>query len=460
MCKCSQEDCNLEVFENSDKCILHCKKDDWYDIDDNGKKNWDKSKEEITIFWEIFYKKYDSKQIVLGIKNVIFPEFESKGGLSKQSPRKTIFEYLDSYLRFEDCIFEDDIFLYKYIHELEFKECKFFANVKIKRMDIEKGISFEKCIFNKSLILKNITFKEGSKVKIKECQKIVNASFENTTFEDLADFYNSTFETKTNFERTTFKNISVFSNVIFKDDIDFRFTTFEKLAQFKETIFEKKLNLEDTIIKDKINFLKTKTLNNENLKPENIANRETARIIKDSFEQQNNIIEANKFYALEMKEREKELDSKKDFFEWLVFKFHGLSSNHSQDWTLVLFWIMNINFFYSYLNIETNMWRLALEIPISLILISLIGCMIFKISEDNEKKRWLTTIPITMVCYFFYGYLVEKDWLLSEYSKNLNPFSIMRADEPINFGTLLYKITIAYLIYQLIISIRQNTRRK
>ena len=33
-----------------------------------------------------------------------------------------------------------------------------------------------------------------------------------------------------------------------------------------------------------------------------------------------------------MKEREKELDSKKDFFEWLVFKFHGLSSNHSQDW--------------------------------------------------------------------------------------------------------------------------------
>lgn len=28
------------------------------------------------------------------------------------------------------------------------------------------------------------------------------------------------------------------------------------------------------------------------------------------------------FYALEMKEREKELSPKKDFFEWLVFKFH------------------------------------------------------------------------------------------------------------------------------------------
>ena len=400
MCKCSQENCDLEVFESRDKSILHCEKDDWYEVDDNGNKNWDKSQGNINLFWEKFYEEYNSRQILFGIKNVVFPKFESQGGLAKGSPRKIIFEYLDSYLGFENCIFEDDIFLYKYIHELKFKECKFFANVKIERMDIEKGITFEKCIFNKSLILKNITFKEGSKVKIKECKKIVNASFENTTFEDLADFYNSTFETKTNFERTTFKNISVFSNVIFKDDIDFRFTTFEKLAQFKETIFEKKLNLEDTIIKDKINFLKTKTINNENLKPENIANRETARIIKDSFEQQNNIIEANKFYALEMKEREKELDSKKDFFEWLVFKFHGLSSNHSQDWTLVLFWIININFFYSYLNIETNIWTLALKIPISLILILLIGCMIFKISEDNEKKRWLTTIPITLIIDF------------------------------------------------------------
>ena len=193
-------------------------------------------------------------------------------------------------------------------------------------------------------------------------------------------------------------------------------------GNFSEDELEKNKEILNNLKSEKIqveNFLKTKTINNENLKPENIANRETARIIKDSFEQQNNIIEANKFYALEMKEREKELDSKKDFFEWLVFKFHGLSSNHSQDWTLVLFWIININFFYSYLNIETNIWTLALKIPISLILILLIGCMIFKISEDNEKKRWLTTIPITMVCYFFYGYLVEKDWLLSEYSKNL-----------------------------------------
>lgn len=28
---CSIENCDLENFENSDKCILHCEKDDWKD---------------------------------------------------------------------------------------------------------------------------------------------------------------------------------------------------------------------------------------------------------------------------------------------------------------------------------------------------------------------------------------------------------------------------------------------
>ncbi|WP_419673020.1 hypothetical protein [Aliarcobacter butzleri] len=85
--------------------------------------------------------------------------------------------------------------------------------------------------------------------------------------------------------------------------------------------------------------------------------------------------------------------------------------------------------------------------------------MIIKIPK-NLERRWLTTIPTAIVCYVFYGYLVENDWQLSEFSKNLNPFSIMRGDEPITLGTLIFKIIIAYLIYQLIISIRQNTRRK
>lgn len=49
---------------------------------------------------------------------------------------------------------------------------------------------------------------------------------------------------------------------------------------------------------------------------------------------------------------------------------------------------------------------------------------------------------------------------LNTIADKINPFSIMTKDEPITFDGLIYKIIIAYLIYQLIISIRQNTRRK
>ncbi|ABV67809.1 hypothetical protein Abu_1561 [Aliarcobacter butzleri RM4018] len=446
---CNKEFEDKYFDKKQNKCILHCEKDGWYEIDDSGNKNWYKSKGNINLFWEKFYEEYDSRQILFGIKNVVFPKFESQGGLAEGSSRKIVFEEIDNSLTFENCTFEGKISLYKYINKLEFKECKFLANLELSRNDIQKGLTFINCTFNKNLILKNLTFKIGSKLRIKDCSIIKNVNFENTTFEDLADFNKTRFN-EINFYKTTFKDISVFTETIFNKKVDFKHTTFEKLSIFRNSEFKDSINLKDAIFKEKANFLEIKT---------DVSNRETARIIKDSFEQQNNIIEANKYYALEMKEREKELDFKKDFFEWLVFKIHGLSSNHSQDWTLALFWIINLTFFYSYLNIQPNDKILVFKIIFSFIAIILITCMIIKIPK-NLERRWLTTIPTTIICYVLYGYLVETDWSLAEFSKNLNPFSIMRGDEPITLGTLIFKIIIAYLIYQLIISIRQNTRRK
>jgi len=125
-----------------------------------------------------------------------------------------------------------------------------------------------------------------------------------------------------------------------------------------------------------------------------------------------------------MKERENELkeDLKegKNIFEWLVFKVHGISSNHSQDWLLVLFWIISLTFLTSFMKT--------------------IDCNFHQISE----KIVLSSIVISII--FFINLI--------------NPFSIMTGKEELSFGILLYKITITYLIYQLIVSIRQNTRRK
>jgi hypothetical protein len=424
MCKCSQENCDLEVFENSDKCILHCEKDDWYDVDDKNK-NWDKSNEKITTFWESFYEKYTLSQIQLfGIKDVAFPKFESQGGLAKQSSKRMIFEHLNINLRFEDCIFEDKISLYKYSHELKFMNCEFrdkfeivirkkgittfihcnFQYLEFRSVDIEDTIKFEDCIIGE-FILRNVDF------------------------EFIFSFIKTTINKK----------------------IELDHVEFSEEAFFNESTINDKLDLTKTIFYKQKNFYKLET---------NIANRETARIIKDSFEQQNNIIEANKFYALEMKEREKELkqdrEEDKNFFEWLVFKIHGLSSNHSQDWVLSIFWILSFSFGYSFMSCVNKLLDTKLEYILTdaFIYLFVIYTSILIINYKKMNKFFLIGL-----FYIFYVYL-SKDFRLQTFSNNLNPFSIMTKGEELNFSTMIYKITIAYLIYQLIISIRQNTRRK
>lgn len=356
----------------------------------------------------------------------------------------------------KNCIFEGDVYFFQAV---------FNGKVYFDNCDIKGKVNFGKSIFKDRFTFNNMKHIEEIWLRYAEFQKKVefkksyckNLDFENVTFKNLVDFYGSIFEGNINFEKTTFKDISVFTNVIFKDDINFKYTTFEKLAQFKETVFEKSLNLEDTIIKEEINFLKIKTKDNKELNSENMANRETARIIKDSFEQQNNIIEANKFYALEMKSREKELSPKENFFEWLVFKIHGISSNHSQDWILALFWILSFTF--TFLTIEfinTHYLTHAVDYILidTLVFLGFVSGSYLIIEYEKINKFWYIGIY-----YIFYGFF-SQDWLLKCFSNKLNPFSIMTGNEELTFSGLIYKIIIAYLIYQLIISIRQNTRRK
>ncbi|MFW2591316.1 hypothetical protein ACN5PC_05260 [Aliarcobacter butzleri] len=421
MNKCSCGNCDLEIFENSDKCILHCEKDDWFKHNNFNEKdekifisifgcvnNWKLSSERIDLFWNTLNKtlkeNIENNFLRFTLENINFPAMDVNKSYTE------VELYKIKYLELKDCTFLDIIDMSDFfsVQNLKINDCKFKENVFFKEKILK-----EQFFFQNNEVFKNI------------------------------DFFNMEFNGTCSFTNNKFKNELTFNYIIFNDLVIFNNSEIEDLF-FQNTFFRKESNFLD-------------------IKLSKVGSRETARIIKDSFEKQNNIIEANKFYALEMKEREKELSPKKDFFEWLVFKIHGLSSNHSQDWTLALFWIINLTFFYSYLykNIQDYFELISIsKILFSCIAISVIACMTIKIPEENKERRWLTTIPTTIVCYGFYGYLVETDWQLSEFSKNLNPFSIMRGDEPITLGTLIFKIIIAYLIYQLIISIRQNTRRK
>ena len=476
------------------------------------KKGFEESlKEEITIDKFIF----DSDNKYINILNKLSQIRFEKCIFKKSILPSYLIYNEDCELNFKKCIFEGEwkhiksksilysnctFDIYKHYNIAEIKEVienLLFYNCTFKKIVCE-GIYFKEQVFKNNNLYKNLQFEElsfircefdkkflitynkpedentffeikkldltgsifHSKVEMKEINFSNNSIFNNTKFNELCDFYGSKFNNINCFTKTTFNDICVFTNVTFKNDVDFKYTTFGKLALFKEAIFEKRLNLEDTIIKEEINFLKIKNKNNKELDSKNIANRETARIIKDSFEKQNNIIEANKFYALEMKEREEELKQEKEegknFYEWLVFKIHGISSNHSQNWILCLFWILSFSFGYSFMSCINKLLDTKLEYILTdaFIYIFVIYTSILIINYKKINKFYLTGL-----FYIFYVCL-SKDFTLQTFSNNLNPFSIMTEFSELNFSTMIYKITIAYLIYQLIISIRQNTRRK
>lgn len=317
-----------------------------------------------------------------------------------------------------------------------------------------------------SLSFHGSTFR--GKVKIQFCE-IEDADFYNTKFEDLADFYQTKFK-NVNFERTDFKGISVFSETEFMCNIDFKYTKFLGKAIFRDTVITGILDLRNSIFDDEANFLditsqkREKNKNDEfsgEIKSIQVANRETARVIKNFYDNSNNIIEANRFYALEMEEREKELEQNKtkNFMEWLVFKAHKISSNHSQDWFLSLFWIINLTFFYSSnhcveLRYESNFLFFSfLSFSSTLFLIE------FLLALDFLLKNKFILVGVCLFNYILYS-IFFKDYTLEFFSNQINPFSIMTGKDTLNLFTLVYKSFIAYLIYQFIVSVRQNTRRK
>jgi hypothetical protein len=372
---------------------------------------------------------------------------------------------LDGTNLFVNCVFENEIKFYgdEIISNL-FEDCKIkkvyaefttFKGLIFDEIKEVENLHFVSCTFEQNFILnskiiRSINFEKSefrNKLKLINCEIKEKANFKRTKFNVLVGFEKTIFN-EVIFRNTRFKKTARFIGTEFKENINFEYTYFDDIVAFNEVIVKENINLEKTIFFKSSNF--------HNIKCENIANRETARIIKDSFEQQNNIIEANKFYALEMREREKELSPKKDFFEWIVFKTHGLVSNHSQDWVLALFWIISLTFMTSFIKIiDSNIPQLSEKIVLSFIVTAIV--FFININISNTKKIYY--IICSSIYYILYS-TFSKDFVLHVFSNTINPFSIMTGKEELTFGILLYKITIAYLIYQLIISIRQNTRRK
>ncbi|MDD5547961.1 MAG: pentapeptide repeat-containing protein, partial [Sulfurovaceae bacterium] len=253
----------LESEEKKEFEILFEDKTTWYDTDQAGKQNWDKSKDKIAKFDKI-------------LKDFIEFQVDTQTNNDMYNLSYIIFPYINFQAYFEN-------------------------------NTINRDISFENAIFQGVTFFTNISF-------------ICNANFKYTTFSNIVMFSDSIFQKNADFYNATFKSDATFLSATFKENAYFSFSKFEGDAIFASAKFYKTFNCLNTFIKKfflmddviihgiKFNglvhgnasYLKVIGLNNNKVQPLNknhFANKESARLIKAHFEKQNNITEANKYFV-------------------------------------------------------------------------------------------------------------------------------------------------------------------
>ena len=226
--------------------------------------------------------------------------------------------------------YKDLICKYKsiyYFNDISIKNCNFDSSFKINGIDIDyieknkenmdnynKNLSSEiKGIFSiNSLIIEETKFDE--KFELKNCI-VKNINFEDSNIKGIFDVYKSSF-VKARFYKSIFEEFAAFEYVVFgnnnmDDRTDFIYVTFKDFSNFRDTHFKSGLSFSRANMKQEPNFLNT-DINLEG------TDRETLRIVKNSFEKNNNKIEANRFFVYEMNAYRKEIR----FTPSMKFLFH------------------------------------------------------------------------------------------------------------------------------------------
>jgi hypothetical protein len=361
------------------------------------------------------------------------------------------------WMNFNDCKFQSNIkqIFVRYsksIEEIEFVTCDFqriafpestkenkfidfnLYGGSIDSLDISNQNIYNKLYLNKQswqnneeLEIQNLTicnskFYENFKL---HNSKVKNISLVDTDFEKQCDFYKTHFSQGENhdiedkaiyFTALNIKGLALFGSCTFEEKIYFNYITFEDVSHFKNTTFNKGLDLENTNIKNEINFYAIEIIDKQN------TSQETYRTIKHHFEKLGNVIEANKYFALELEQKRQNL--KKEEGNWKerwVFNLHNLSSKHSTDWFRALCLICSVG-------------------------LITVGIVNFEI----------------IIKIVFHPSLFKSDYLLNFMIEFFQYLSIININDKLKdnpFAFIINKVLLGYLYYQFIISVRKDTKR-
>lgn len=292
----------------------------------------------VQVFYQnctFFQNWYISESLIIpNINNVLYQEciFSYKVTLCQEENNELP---LDISL-FSDCKFESDLSFSNAILNSPIFKNSDRVPVDINKLHIENCIMKDKFILNNlknnGISIINSEFKSKFELKNGEIEQ---AEFDNTNFDGLFDCHStlfgnfhcfkSIFNEFVGFEECKFGVFNSDNTEKFK--AIFKYVTFLSFTNFRNSIFNQGLDLEHTNLKEPPNFLNIK-LESDNTK------RETYRIIKHSFDNIGNHIEANKFFPKEMAAYEQELRQvKKEITqEKIIFTINKLISNFGQSY--------------------------------------------------------------------------------------------------------------------------------
>lgn len=254
--RCSYEGCDFECYENNDKCIFHCTKDNWFTPK---RKIWIQKK--VGEFWEAI--RTHKTQINNKFIGFVFPRFEkyecdfhqiigdkhitvnhneiSTKNFGLRGNHSYYYAYIQS-VSFEKCIFLDDANFSKIaLHgnndftEVIFKKDILFPSNNIENLDFTKSI-FEQDVVLSQKQLKNCDFTQATFNKIADFSELnisTNVIFDESIYENDLILKNSNLR-NAHFKCIHVKGAAILDNSKISYEVDFSESKFEKEFTFKD----------------------------------------------------------------------------------------------------------------------------------------------------------------------------------------------------------------------------------
>ncbi len=411
---------------------------------------------QVSLFWEKLReikKELLTQNRELDFSHFIFPNFEEKSSKS--------FNFWE---REEKQSFTTDVLFHKahFIGQTNFSSVQFH-----KESDFSNATFHQDSNFNHATFAKNTTFKKAKFVD--------EALFYNVEFQKNVCFNESGFHGRTVFHECKFHSVTSFSLVSSKYRITF-FSCFAKRITLKYS----RVN-HAYFVKNNFEYLdlhgiaiETPFFSDNRVKD---AERETFAYIKHFFDNGNDYISANYYYAKEMRAYQRQLFPKsnaplfKKLYHWfnqpnlsdkLVFGFSKIASNFGQNIFLPLYWILFAGMLFVGLKSEHNLLFIGYSFAIlSLFIMS--TTLFRKLLKMKKREDLVWLLSQTVISFFIVGYGLYGGEFIGDFAKVINPVKMIRGDssycQGIELSCLLLRIFIATMVYHFVIASKRGVRR-